>query len=64
MFVAIIEKAPKFKGIETGQIIKYDLNKNDDFDAFCSDLINVGSLHLQTRIKIKTETKHELDFGE
>ena len=64
MIVAIIEKAPKFMGVETGQIVRYDLDKNEDFDAFCSDLINTGALHLQNHIKIKTENKHELDFGE
>lgn len=64
MVVAIIEKAPKFKGIESGQIVRYDLSKNEDFDAFCLDLINIGCFHSQTHIKIKTENKHELDFGE
>lgn len=63
MKVAIIEKAPKFKGIETGQIVRYDLSKNEDFDAFCSDLVNTGVLRLQTHIKIVTENKHELDFS-
>ena len=62
MKVAIIEKAPKFKGIETGQIVRYDLTNNEDFDAFCEDLIRVGNFREQAFIKIVTENKHELDF--
>ena len=34
MVVAIIEKAPKFKGIESGQIVRYDLSKNEDFEEW------------------------------
>ena len=63
MKVAIIEKAPKFKGIETGQIVRYDLSKNEDFDTFCADLITIGNLRDQNHIKIVTENKHELDFS-
>ena len=64
MKVAIIEKAPKFKGIETGQIARYDLDKNEDFDAFCSDLISIGNVRRQKFFKIVTDTKHELDFSQ
>lgn len=64
MKVAIIEKAPKFKGIETGQIIRYDLDKNEDFDAFCADLISIGNMRRQKFFKIITESKHELDFSQ
>ena len=63
MKVAIIEKAPKFKGVETGQIVKYDLNKNEDFDAFCADLILIGTMRQQNFIKIITDNKHELVFS-
>jgi hypothetical protein len=62
MKVAIIEKAPKLKGFETGEIVRYDLDKNEDFDAFCSDLISIGNVRSQKFIKIVTENKHELDF--
>ena len=63
MKVAIIEKAPKFKGIETGQIVRYDLDKNEDFDAFCADLIVIGNMRRQKFYKIVTENKHELNFN-
>lgn len=62
MKVAIIEKAPKFKGLETGKIVRYDLDKNEDFDAFCSSLVSIGNVRSQKFIKIVTENKHELDF--
>lgn len=64
MKVVLIEKAPKFKNIETGQTIRYDLDKNDDFDAFCLDLISIGSMRDQKFFKIITDTKHELNFSQ
>ena len=64
MKVAIIEKAPKFKGIETGQIVRYDLDKNEDFDAFCADLISIGNVRRQKFFKIVTDSKHELGFSQ
>lgn len=62
MKVAIIEKTPKFKGFETSEVVRYDLDKNEDFDAFCSALICIGNVRSQKFIKIVTENKHELDF--
>ena len=64
MKVAIIEKVPKFKGIETGQIVRYDLDKNEDFDAFCVDLILIGNMRRQKFFKIVTDSKHELGFSQ
>ncbi len=63
MKVAIVEKAQKFKNLETGQIVRYDLDKNEDFDTFCSDLISIGNMRNQKFFKIITDTKHELNFS-
>jgi hypothetical protein len=62
MKVAIKDKMPEIGGFFFGNIAVYDFDKEKDFEAFCNDLMTIGSFHEQRKVKIVLENGHEFEY--